>query len=184
MNPIRSIFLPAAVAVLILYGASGAMAASAAPAAAGQLGGAAAQAEVDTGVQLVRGHHGGSGGMRHGGGGAMHRGPSGGFSPPAFSGKGGFSGPKSFSPKHFGSSRPSFRPYTPPQSYGFVRGGKHHKRHFRHHRRGFYFYPYYSYYPYDYYDYSYSSSYSSCYWNCRRYHGPRYCRIHWRRYCY
>jgi len=36
--------------------------------------------------------------------------------------------------------------------------------------------------PYGYYD-SYDSDYDSCYSNCRVYHGPRYCRANWRKYC-
>lgn len=76
-------------------------------------------------------------------------------------------------------------------------GGKHHggKHHGGYHRgyRGFYwgapflaapfFYggDYYDDYPYS---YGYSSGYgNSCYRECREFHGPRYCRAYWRRYC-
>jgi hypothetical protein len=35
-----------------------------------------------------------------------------------------------------------------------------------------------------YYDDYYYNDYYDCYRSCRRHHGPRYCRRHWRRYCY
>lgn len=61
----------------------------------------------------------------------------------------------------------------------------------RHRHRGFYFYGspffyddyYYGYPYYSYYDYGYDDGYTSCYRECREYHGPRYCRLYWRRYC-
>lgn len=57
--------------------------------------------------------------------------------------------------------------------------GRHH-RHRRHHGSSFFFAaPFF----YDGY-YGYDDGYNSCYRDCRNYHGPRYCRIHWRRYCY
>jgi hypothetical protein len=61
-------------------------------------------------------------------------------------------------------------------------GGRHYRRHGGHHRHGSTFFfaaPFFydGYYGYDY-------GYNSCYRECRYSHGPRYCRIHWRRYCY
>jgi hypothetical protein len=58
--------------------------------------------------------------------------------------------------------------------------GRHHHRHRRHHGSTFFFAaPFF----YDGY-YGYDDGYNSCYRECRYSHGPRYCRIHWRRYCY
>jgi hypothetical protein len=67
---------------------------------------------------------------------------------------------------------------------GYWRGHRHgHWRGHRHHRRfygGFYGWGF----PYYYGDYGYGYYGNSCYRTCRLYHGPRYCRYHWRRYCY
>jgi hypothetical protein len=59
-------------------------------------------------------------------------------------------------------------------------GRRHHRHRHRHHGSTFFFaapFFYDGYYGYDY-------GYDSCYRDCRYYHGPRYCRVHWRRYCY
>ena len=74
------------------------------------------------------------------------------------------------------------------RSYGHRRGHRFYgrrggHRYYRHHRgygywgAPFFFAPFY------YGGYGYGDS-NSCYWDCRQYHGPRYCRYHWRRYCY
>ena len=59
--------------------------------------------------------------------------------------------------------------------------------HRRHHRGGFWWGVPFIAAPflYDGYGYGYGYGYgNSCYRVCRHYHGPRYCRYHWRRYCY
>jgi hypothetical protein len=61
--------------------------------------------------------------------------------------------------------------------HGHWRGHHHHHHGSRFFVAPFFFGPYYYNYGY------YGSGRNSCYWNCRHYHGPRYCRWHWRRYC-
>ena len=69
-----------------------------------------------------------------------------------------------------------------------VRMGGHHFishgfRH-RHHRNVFFFTPFVAApFLYDY-SYGYGSGYDSCYQACRYDHGPGFCQVHWRRYCY
>lgn len=77
----------------------------------------------------------------------------------------------------------------------FGHGGfKHHgfgKHRFRHHRRRHHFpflaAPFFAapFFYGGYYDYYYDDGYGGdyCYRECRYYHGPRYCRYYWRRYC-
>jgi hypothetical protein len=75
--------------------------------------------------------------------------------------------------------------HGPRMSYGHDGHGHGHHRHGHFHDRFIFSAPYFfePYYDYDYgYDYGYDSA-QSCYWDCRSYHGPRYCRYHWRSYC-
>ncbi len=94
--------------------------------------------------------------------------------------------------KSFGSHRvrraPKFygrRKFSKKYRRGWSKVRKHRRRHHRRSRRGggiWWAAPLIAG-PYLYDDY-YEPDYDSCYWNCRRYHGPRYCRKRWRRYCY
>jgi hypothetical protein len=68
------------------------------------------------------------------------------------------------------------------QYYG-KNDGKHHHRHHRHGGSSFFFYGSPFYYDDGYYGYSPYYSPNSCYRECRYYHGPRYCRHYWRRFC-
>jgi hypothetical protein len=137
-----------------------------------------------SGLQLVRDHGHGGGMMSPGGGMHTMSPPSGGMhmmSPP--------SGGRTFSPgggytRHsFGGSEMRFsRSHKPFIGMGGPRTDRFYHHHRRHHRGSFFGIT--PTYPDDYYGYdTYNSDYNSCYLNCRNYHGRRYCRTYWRRYC-
>ena len=177
----RSLKLAAiAVSITYIFGSLGAT-------SAGTISGPAAQS-VDpmnqvnnSSVVLVRDGRGGDwvggGGKSGGGGGGGGGRPGGGGN---WSGKSGGGGNWSGKPGGGGnwSGKPGGGGNWNGKPGGGGKPGGHHHRHRRHFSSGFYVWP-------DYYDdnYGYDYSYESCYRECRYYHGPRYCRYNWRRYC-